>query len=218
MHEHRASGRRGLHAARAAILACATLVVSGCHFGFVEPRFDVRERKLLVIPLRDLTARVNQRWYGESARGDAVRRAFLEWAESQAVGIFLRGSAAEEIIRNVSQWLEERIRPRDWQRLLAGVDVDLVLLGRITEFRHKQPNDINIYRGSAKMEYELIDAVTGQTVYETPGEREVFYPRRDEVDIPFMDLDVANNIRKIEVGLQRELGARLGKGLYGYYE
>lgn len=189
--------------------------LTGCS-SFHRPRFDVGERTLLVIPFRDLTAPRNTRWYGESARGIAVVRYFMNWAEKDAVGRFAGGPGARRVVAAVRDWLQDEIRASDWRKLLTGVDADLVLIGEITEFNLKQPSDVNIYRGSAKMEYRLIDAATGRTVDRTPSPREVSFPEPEMANVVF-DMDVGQTKRRIEEGLRRALGERLGKDLYGYY-
>jgi hypothetical protein len=202
-------------AAIAMMLGLPVALVSGCA-DFVPPRWDASELRLVAVPFRDSTADRNQRWYGESERGRALVRHFRLWAEENGVGRFVVGTDEERISRAVANWLEPRIRPEDWRRILTGVDADVVLLGEIVEFRLRQPNDVNIFRGTAKMQYQLVAVRTGKTVYNTPTPRDVEYPEPGKVRAPFMEFD-PDNAKKVEFGLAQALGALLGKDLYGYY-
>ena len=198
------------------VLLLAHCVV-GCH-SFQDPLYDARYKRLVIVPFRDRTAPRNFSWYGQSERGRHIVRFLEEWAQSEAAEHeILRGEDADRVVRSIENWPKDRIRPSDWRKILAGVDVDLVLLGEIVEFRHKQPGDLNILRGSAKFDYRLVDAGDGRRAYRSPASREVRYPRQGETDIPISELGVRNP-RKVERGIVRAIAERLGKDLFGYYE
>lgn len=190
--------------------------LGGC-VDFREPLWDASEGKLIAIPFRDLTEDKNRRWYGESKRGVQLIRFFREWSENEHVANFVIPGDEQRVIRSVTEWLDNRIRPRDWRRITAGIEVDFLLIGEIIEFRLKQPNDVNVYRGSARMNYRIISAVTGKTVYSTPVSREVRFPIEQELEIPLTNMD-QKSVKLIEIGLVKGLGGKLGKDLYGYYK
>jgi hypothetical protein len=185
--------------------------------GFVEPRYDVGGSRILALPFADHTVRHN-RWYGESARGRLVIAEFYRWCDRDVVGSFVPGDDAARVVRDVTNWREDRISPEDWRSLAAGTGADLVVIGEIVEFRHRQPNDVNVYFGSAAMTYRVISAATGKTLYETTAPRTVEYPVHDEIAIPYAELDPTSNVKRIEAGLVARLGERLGRDLYGYYD
>src|SRR5262245_32071738 len=64
-------------------LAAALAGLCGCS-GFEKPRYEVGDRKILMIPFRDFAAR-NMTGYGESPRGRRVLEEFRNYTEKTFV-------------------------------------------------------------------------------------------------------------------------------------
>ncbi|MBI4587053.1 MAG: hypothetical protein HY717_23825 [Planctomycetes bacterium] len=184
----------------------------GCR-EFTDPKFDLGDRKLIVVPFREPAAKL---WYGASPRGQGLAEAFRMWVENEWASNFDDSPEAAEAVRNLANWTGDKIITEDWKRLLIEVEADALIIGEILEFKHKQPNDVNIFQGSAKMKYEVINCRTGKPLYRSP-EREVKFPVQGETDVPISVFEYQNKPQEIELGLIRTLGERLGKDLYGYY-
>ena len=193
------------------VLLAASLL-SGCE-DFQKPVWDASDKRVLIVPFSEPDEKL---WYGWSRRGQYVVRYFKNWVEDNwATDNLVMGEAAEPFIQKVSEWNNKVLRAKDWRELSRGLDSDVLVIGEIADFRHKQPNDVNIYQGSAELRYHIIECATGKERYENT--REVKFPVQGETDIPFSAMDYHNNPKKIEKGLLKMLGERLGKDLYGYY-
>jgi hypothetical protein len=185
------------------------VVLFGCRT-FEKPKFDVADRRILLVPFRDL-ALPHGHGYGESPRGRRVIENFRHWTEKNFEPRFADGEA---VVRALREWTKEKITSKDWQRLLMGIDADMVLLGDIVDLKLKDPRAIGFYKGSIVARYSLIDARTGRVAY-PPTEVKQEWPPPKDLDVPFLEL--STKPEEIETGLLRVVAEQVGKDLFGYY-
>ena len=212
-----ASSNKGLGWARAGLpgrcaLAVALVALSGCS-GYVKPRFDVGDRKLLLIPFRDYKARY-QTGYGESPRGKKVLEEFRNYTEKTFVLNLCEGKDAQNLLRTLQEWPKEKVSTSDWRKLLAGVDTDFVLLGNILDIQYQDPKTVGMWKGTIRGNYSLINSKTGGVAYKST-ELALEYPKLTELDLPIPEFGAKQE--DIEKGLLKEFGERIGKDLFGYY-
>jgi len=180
---------------------------------FHKPVYPVEERKLLLVPFRDLSVRFGH-GYDESDRGKQVVEALRRWAERETVPAFADAQTTEAVVRELREWTKDGISRKDWRGLLRGVDTDLVLVGEIRELKPRDANAVGFFKGRANARYSLIDASTGEEAYRST-EVSVEYPRSTDFGIPLSEFDTKP--QDIERGLLRALGEAVAKELYGYY-
>ncbi len=182
----------------------------GCHH-YQKPKFDLDERTLLMVPLRDLSV-PHGHGFGESARGKKVIEYMRSWGERNGTPVYTPARDADRVVRALTEWPAEEVTPEDWERLLKGIDVDLVLLGEIQEFRLKDQQTVNFYKGTVTAQFWLIRASNGQEIYRS-NEINLSYPKGTEMEPPLTDF--GTKPEDVEKGLIRALGDRIGKDLYG---
>jgi hypothetical protein len=193
-------------------LAAALAALSGCS-GFEKPRYEVGDRKLLLIPFRDFKARY-QTGYGESPRGSRVLEEFRNYTEKTFILNLCEGKDAQNLLRSLQEWPKEKVTASDWRKLLAGVDTDLVLIGTIRDIQYQDPKTVGMWKGTIKGNYSLINAKTGGVAYKST-ELALEYPKMTELDLPIPEFGAKQD--DIERGLLKEFGERIGRDLFGYY-
>src|SRR5262249_44210477 len=152
--------------------------------------------------------------YGDSPRGKKIIDAFRTWSESNAPNPqFVEGQEAGPVVRFMREIpKDKKVTPAEWQRLLTGVDTDLVLLGEVRKVQYNDPKTIGMYKGTIEGDYLLINAQTGKVAYAS-AKFSCEYPKLTELDTPMPEF--GSNPDDIERGLIREFGSRIGKDLYG---
>lgn len=200
---------------RLVVLASLSLpaLLCACN-SFQRPIYDVGARPLLLVPFRDLSVRFGH-GYGESERGKRVVEAFKRWSERNSEPIFADSRSTETVGRELREWTREAITPKDWQRLLRGIDTELVLLGEIKELTTRDPKTIGFNTGRIVGRYSVIHAATGREVYRSTDVEHIFPPRKDDLDMVVPEMGASEE--SVEENLLRLLGQQAAKDLYGYY-
>jgi hypothetical protein len=196
-----------------AALLClaAPLTAPGCKT-FEKPKYEVGDRRLLLVPFRDFTIS-HGHGYGESEKGKKIVQAFRSWTEKNFAPRLTDSRTAEGVVRELLDWPREKITTRDWKGLLRGVETDLVLVGELRELRLRDPKTVGFFKGTATARYTLIDAVSGREAF-APTEVKVEYPAQKEIDNTLTEF---TDPQDIERGLISKLGEQIGKELFGYY-
>ncbi len=211
-HRKRAHGFRPKPMVRNAVLTVGVFLfgLCGCRH-YQRPKYDVGEQILLMVPFRDLSV-AHGHGFGESSRGKKLIESLRSWADKNGTPVYAPTRDADRVVRALTDWPSNEVSPKDWERLLKGVEVDLVLLGEILEFRLKDPQSVNFYMGTVAAQFWLIRASSGQEVYRSTEIR-LTYPKGTEMEPPMTDFGAKPE--DIEKGLIRVLGDRIGKDLYG---
>jgi len=196
-------------------LVAFSALLSGCAFfrHYEKPKYDVDERRVLLVPFRDLAVK-HGHGFGESQRGFRAVEALRNWSEKNSSPNFADRYTTEQVVRELREWPKEAMTPGDWKKIVTGVDADLVLLGEIKELRTTDPKAIGFYKGQLLGRYSLIDARTGRETYRST-EVKVEYPPPRTVDIPMPQFGAPPE--EIVQGLLKLFGEKVGKDLYGYY-
>ena len=195
------------------VLTAILALGAGCHT-YQHPKYEVKDQKILLVPFRDMKLAYRTA-PGESPRGQKVVDAFRSWTEKEWSPQIVEGNEVLTVVRTLREWpTEKKQTSKDWKKILAGIDADLVLTGEILDIRDHDPKTIGIYKGTIRGRYSVIDAHSGKTAYASP-EFSCEWPKDTELDPPIADL--GNKPDDIERNLLREFGERIGKDLYGYY-
>jgi len=203
---------RWLCSPRRPLALAALSLLPGCST-YEKPKFEVDDRRLLVVPFRDLSVRYGH-GYGESNRGKKVVEAMRNYAERNFDPNFTDASSSDLVLRELQEWSKEKITTRDWKNLMAGVDADLVLIGEIRELRNRDPRTIGIYKGTLEGGYTVIDARSGRALYSSTSIK-VEYPPPKKIELPLTEF--GSEGEDIEKGLLKHFGEKVGKELFGYY-
>lgn len=193
-------------------VAAFSAVLCGCR-NFEKPKYDVDDRRILLVPFRDLAVK-HGHGFGESERGRRAVEAFRNWTEKNASPDFADRQTTEQVVRELREWPKDALTPMDWKKLTIGIDTDLVLLGEIRKLRTTDPKSVGFYKGEIVGGYFLIDTRTGREAYRST-EIKLEYPPPKNVDIPITQFGAEPE--EIVQGLLKALGEKVGKDLYGYY-
>ena len=118
-------------------VAAFSALLSGCR-NFEKPKYDVDDRRILLVPFRDLAVK-HGHGFGESERGKRAVEALRNWTEKNASPDFADRQTTELVVRELREWPKETLTPMDWKKLTIGIDTDLVLLGEIRQLRTTDP-------------------------------------------------------------------------------
>ena len=193
------------------------LVLSaGCRT-FEKAKFNrgegVGEDAILIIPFSEPS---NERWYGESERGDIVAEAIKAWVRTNAEPNFPEGDEVEQVLRVVRDWQKREISSSDWKRLAAQLGVKYVLSGEIRNLSLNKPGTIGILQPSVLASYRVtnISLVSPRKDFGRDDVR-IEQGKGEDTDVPSFDL--GSDPKLAEKKLLAKLGEQIGKDLYGYY-
>ena len=158
----------------------------------------------------------NQRWYGESEKGDLVEQAFKSWVRRNATPNFPEGIEVEKALMLVRDWKKERITSADLKGIASGLGVKYVVLGEIEKLSLTSPGKVGVLDPAITFSYRVVDVEGPQA--RIVWERNSFTlalatPR--ETEIPF--LEIGADTEAIENKLLVKTGQQLAKDLYGYH-
>ncbi len=171
----------------------------------------LRSQTVLVVPFAEIH---QDRWYLESIRGAQLARNLQKWAARNGDADFMDTGDARPILNAIRDWTESAITRRDWQKLLAGAEVDYVVVGDILEWRPRSDRTIGLLDASIRAHYRVLDGATGREKYFGITNLQLG-GLDDDADIPM--LEMGSHQQKVEERLLVGLARKIGQELYGYY-
>ena len=193
----------------------ALTALGGCTVTFKRAVFNqgdgVRDASVLIVPFSELP---QNRWYGESKRGNFVASALKSWVGKNHEQDFPDSEVQESLIDKVYNWPEERISSKQWKALVAKSGIDYVVVGDLKKVQTNSEMRIGILDALAEARYRVIDARAGREIF-TRTVTVILGNDQGDIDVPI--LDMGSERKLVEKRLLTQLGAKLGKELYGYY-
>lgn len=173
----------------------------------------VGEDAVLIVPFSEPR---NDRWYGESERGDILAEAIKAWVRTNAEPNFPEGEDVEQVLRVVRDWQKREISSADWKKLVAQLGVKYVLSGEIVNLSLNKPGTIGILQPSVVASYRITNVSLGSPRKDF-GRDDVTIEqgRGEDTDVPAFDLGLDPKVA--ERKLLAKLGEQIAKDLYGYY-
>ncbi|RKY14190.1 MAG: hypothetical protein DRP82_04420 [Planctomycetota bacterium] len=131
---------------RWAVAVVAVFLFCSCR-SVPKPPIDVRGKRLLVLPFAYKGYR-----FGQHRLGAEMARLVCGVVSARAKGVVL--CDAEPFSEMFVGKAPDKV---DWRRLAFAANADFILAAKISDFRDRNPLDVNLYQGSMQVEAWVYD-------------------------------------------------------------
>ncbi len=162
-------------------IALALCGATGCSWfwmeEFIEPRYDVRDKRIFLLPFRD-----GDLWYGESATSrDLYREAYFQLQECAGTDLV----TAPEVEAEVYDYTGGSAPP--WTELGRRVEADILLFGDIISEVYETPKVVAMKQGKMHLRFTVWDVELGRMVIEQ--QVYVTYPKGNQSAVEHLDFE-----------------------------
>ncbi len=171
------------------LLAIST---SGCSiFGllyrekFVDPDYDLTDRKVVIIPFKDM-----RKWYFEVPEG-------RDLATGIAARLASEGDVEPVGGKEVHEAVWDNVDEVDWAEVGELVGADYVLYGTIREFRNNAKGVVGVMRGRLRLDVSVWDVKLDKLAYQAPIE--TIYP--EDIESGDIMVSMEQNERELRIKL-----------------